>query len=130
MNYRKLFLLALLLTIATTVEAGEKVKLTGAQLAERISGYEVLAGVAKGPGLGFYYMVVAFQDGNRDLYWNDGLKTGTDTGTHRYVGDQICVTWKTSFEGQERCYDVFNVGDDKYESYRDGKLEFSYHKIK
>jgi|GEM_PF-5143835 len=130
MIYRKLLVLALLLTVAVSAEAGGKTKLSGSDIAKRISNYEVLSGVSIEPGFGFYFMVVAFQDGTRDLYWNDGIKSGTDTGTHRIAGDQICVTWKSSFNGQERCYDVYKIDDDKYESYWQGKLAFTYHKIR
>lgn len=130
MIYRSLVVLALLLTFAVTAEAGEKTKLTGSDIAKRISTYEVLAGVHKEPGLGFYFMVVAFQNGERDLYWNDGIKSGTDTGTHRIAGDQICVKWTSSFDGQERCYEVYKIGEDQYESYWQGKLAFTYHKIR
>ncbi len=130
MIYRKLFVCVLLLTVAVSAEAKGKTKLTGAELAARILGYEVLAGVSKEPGLGFSFMVVAYQNGTRELYWNNGVKSGTDTGTHRFEGDQTCVTWKKSFEGKERCYDVYKIGDDKYESYWNGKLEFSYYKIR
>ena len=130
MFFRKLIVLALLLSFAVSAEADSKIKLTGNDLSERITGYEVLAGISKEPGLGFNFMMVAFQNGTRELYWNDGIKSGTDTGRHKFVGDQACVTWNTSFEGKERCYDVYKIGDDKYESWRNGKMAVSYYKIR
>lgn len=130
MSLRFLFVLAVLFIFSISAHAEEKIKLTGTQLKERINGYEVLAGESKEPGLGFNFMVVAYQNGTRELYWNDGVKSGTDTGTHRFVGDQTCVTWKASFEGKERCYEVYQTGEKKYESWQGGKLSISYYKIR
>ena len=78
------------------------------------------------------WMVVSFANGTRELYWNDGIKSGTDTGTHRIVEDRLCVRWKNSFDGEERCFDVYRAGGDpvRYESYRDGKLVDMYFKIR
>ena len=126
----KMFILILFLTIAIAANAEEKIKLTGTLLADRITGYEVLAGVYKKPGLGFNFMVTAYKNGTRELYWNDGIKSGTDKGTHRFVDDQTCVTWENSFEGQERCYDVYKIGENKYESYWNNELEYTYYKIR
>lgn len=75
-------------------------------------------------------MVVAYANSTRDLYWNDGVEFGTDSGTHRVVGDQSCVTWKNTFGGEERCYDVYRIGVDKYQSWRNGKLEYTYYKLR
>jgi hypothetical protein len=130
MTLRILFMLAALFIPAASVHAEERIKLTGPELAARNSGYEVLAGVSKEPGLGFNFMVVAYQNGTREIYWNDGVKSGTDTGHLRIAGDQTCVTWKTSFESKEHCYDVYKTGEDKYESWRNGKIAFSYYKIR
>ncbi len=130
MKFRILFTLVVLLIFVVNAKAGEKTKLTGEQLSERIQGYEVLAGVSKEPGLGFNFMVVAYQNGTRELYWNDGTKSGIDTGNHRFVGDQTCVTWKTSFDGKERCYDVYQTEKNQYESWLNGAIAFSYYKIR
>ncbi len=78
MKAAKLIVLAFLLTVAVSVEAAEKVKLTGSELVERLAGYEVLAGVSNETGVNF--MVVAFKNGTREVYWNDGFQSGTDTG--------------------------------------------------
>lgn len=125
-----LLMASLLLTMACSAEAGEKIRLTGVDLSNRISGYEVLAGAYEGAGLGFHFMVVAYRNGTRELYWNDGTKSGTDKGTHRVVGDQICVTWEAGFGGRERCHDVYKIGDNQYESYWNDRLEFTYYKIR
>jgi len=71
--------------VAFSAEAGEKIRLTGSQLTERIGGYEVIAGASdRAP---YHYMLVAYSSGTREVYWNDGIKSGTDTGTHRIEGD-------------------------------------------
>lgn len=128
MNVRKLIFLLLLIAVATSAEASEKIKLTGIQLIERIGGYEVIAGTSNQAE--YNYMVVAYSNGTREVYWNDGLKSGTDKGTHRIEGDQICVTWQNSFEGKEQCFDVFKMSESKYESWSNGKLAFTYYKIR
>ncbi|MFT5730789.1 MAG: hypothetical protein ACI8PB_004979 [Desulforhopalus sp.] len=128
MNVRKLMILLLLIFVAISAEANEKMKLTGPQLVERIGGYEVIAGTSSQSE--YNYMVVAYSNGTREVYWNDGIKSGTDKGTHRIEGDQICVTWKNSFEGKEQCFDVFKIGESKYESLSNGKLAFTYYKIR
>ncbi|MBF0289219.1 MAG: hypothetical protein HQM14_15480 [SAR324 cluster bacterium] len=128
MNVRKLIVLLLLIFASISAEAIEKIKLTGPQLVERIGGYEVIAGTSN---QGKYnYMVVVYSNGTRELYWNDGIKSGTDKGTHRIEGDQICVTWQNSFEGKEQCFDVFKVGESKYESLSNDEFTFTYYKIR
>ena len=128
MNVRKLMIILLIISVAISAEASEKIKLTGPQLDERIDGYEVIAGTSSQPE--YNYMVVVYSNGTREVYWNDGLKSGTDKGTHRIEGDQICVTWQNSFEGKEQCFEVFKIGESKYESWSNGKLAFSYYKIR
>jgi hypothetical protein len=129
MSVRNLMIVFLLIFVAISAEASEKIKLTGPQLAERIGGgYEVIAGTSNQAE--YNYMVVAYSNGTREVYWNDGLKSGTDKGTHRIGGDQICVTWQNSFEGKEQCFDVFKIGESKYESWTNGKLAFTYYKIR
>lgn len=128
MNTAKVLFLLFLLFAARPVEAGEKIKLTGSQLVDRIGGYEVIAGISHFAS--FNYMVVAYSNGTREVYWNDGLKSGTDTGTHRFEGDQICVSWENSFEGKEQCFDVYKIGESKYEAWRNGERAFTYYKIR
>ena len=128
MNARNVMILLLLIFVVNSAEASEKIKLTGPQLVERIGGYEVIAGTSNEAE--FNYMVVAYSNGTREVYWNDGLKSGTDKGTHRIEGDQICVTWQNSFEGKEQCFEVFKIGESKYESWSNSKLAFTYYKIR
>ena len=128
MKIMKQILLILLLSAAISAEAGEKVKLTGSQLVERMSDYEVLAGISHEGGYNF--MVVVYSNGTREVYWNDGIKSDTDTGTHRLAGDKICVTWQNFFEGKEQCFEVYKIGEEKYESWNNGKLAYTFFKIR
>ena len=128
MNVRKLIILLLIIFVAISAEASEKINLTGSQLDERIDGYEVIAGTSSQPE--YNYMVVVYSNGTREVYWNDGLKSGTDKGTHRIEGDQICVTCQNSFEGKEQCFEVFKIGESKYESWNNVKLAYTYYKIR
>ncbi len=128
MNGKKLLFLLLLIFVAISADASEKVKLTGSQIIDRIGGYEAIAGVSNQAEYNF--MVVAYANGTREVYWNDGLKSGTDKGKHRIAGDQICVTWQKSFEGKEQCFEVFKIGESKYESWSNGKRAFTYYKIR
>lgn len=128
MNVKKRMFLFLLIFVAITAEASERIKLTGSQIIDRIGAYEAIAGFSNQAE--YNYMVVAYSNGTREVYWNDGLKSGTDKGTHRIAGDQICVTWQNSFEGKEQCFEVFTIGESKYESWSNGKLAFTYYKIR
>ena len=61
-----------------------------------------------------------------------GFRSGTDTGTHRILGDRLCVRWTNLFDGEERCFAIYRTEGDpvRYESYRDGKLVDVYFKIR
>jgi hypothetical protein len=107
MKAKMILITFLLVFVSISAEASEKIKLNAQQLVDRINGYEVIAGTSNNEN--FNYMVVAYSNGTREVYWNDGLKSGTDKGTHRIVGDQICIKWNNSYEGKEQCYDVFSA---------------------
>ena len=124
---RMLSVSALLMAVSAIGAAADKVKLTRVELAERASKYEVIAGQSHDNKVS--WMVVAYGDGTRDLYWNDGITSGTDAGTQRIVGDQWCVIWKSIFLGEERCYDIYRIGPDRYESRRNGEITDRYIKI-
>lgn len=120
----------LLAIAALDVAAEDMTKLTGAELTERISKHAVMAGHSAANEVS--WMAVSYANGTRDLYWNDGIRSGTDSGTHRVVGDRLCVRWKTTFDGEERCFDIYRSGEDpvRYESYRNGKPADVYFKIR
>lgn len=128
MKVQKLLIMLLFILTATSAQASDRVKLTGTQLVDRMGAYEVIAGTSSQPE--FNYMVVAYANGTREVYWNDGVNSGRDRGSHRIENDQICVTWQNSFEGKEQCFEVFKIGEAKYESVSNGKLVFTYYKIR
>ncbi len=125
---RVLAVSALLMAVSAFDATADKVKLTRVELAERASKYEVIAGQSHDSKVS--WMVVAYGDRTRDLYWNDGLTSGTDNGTQRIVGDQWCIIWKNIFLGEERCYDIYRIGPDRYESWRNGEVSDRYIRIR
>ena len=131
MLVRNLCVLALLAAVAVNAIAAEGVKLNGIELAKRVSKYEAMAGTSY-LAEEVNWMVVAYANGTRELYWNNGVRSGTDTGTHRVVGDQLCVTWKKALYGEERCYDIYRIDADpvRYQSFRNGELVDLYYKIR
>ena len=114
--------------VGVSAAASEKLKLTGAELTAITSRYRVSAGISHATNAN--WMIVGYANGTLDLYWNDGIRFDTDNGTHRVQGNQSCVTWKKSDGGEERCYDVYRIGDNNYESWRNGKLEHTSYKIR
>lgn len=125
---RSLVVSALLVSVSGVGAAADRVKLTGAELAERYARYEVIAGLSHDSKVS--WMIVAYGDGTRDMYWNDGITSAIDSGTYRIVGDQWCVVWRNIFRGEERCYDIYRIGPGKYESWRNGELSDRYVKIR
>ena len=119
---------ALLMAISGMCAAADRIKLTGAELAERYSKYEVIAGLSNESKVS--WMIVAYSDGTRDMYWNDGITSAMDSGTYRIVGNQWCVVWANIFRGEERCYDIYRTGPGKYESWRNGEISDRYIKIR
>ncbi len=128
MMARMLAVSALLMAVPAIGAAADKVKLTRVELAERASKYEVIAGLSYDSKVS--WMIVAYSDGTRDMYWNDGITSAIDSGTYRIVGNQWCVVWTNIFRGEERCYDIYRTGPDKYESWRNGEISDRYIKIR
>ncbi len=128
MNTRNLVVLILLIVVSGVGAAADRIKLTGAELAEQYSKYEVIAGLSYDSKVS--WMIVAYSDGTRDMYWNDGITSAIDSGTYRIVGNQWCVVWTNIFRGEERCYDIYRIGPDKYESWRNGEFSDQYIKIR
>ena len=117
-----------LVALTTTVLGADRVKLTGEELRERYSQYRVSAGISHRDGRN--WMVVVYTDGTRDLYWNIGGNFGVDTGTHRVVGDQVCITWKKAFGGREKCYAIYRIDESRYSVWFDGELEHTSFQIR
>jgi hypothetical protein len=101
------------LFVASPIQGKDKVKLTGAEL----------KGLTKPGAIVFYTnhrsknvgIIEVLENGDQKLYWRKSSTIwGTDIGTLEIVGDQMCS--KMTF-GPKSCFDVYRVGEDKYESY-------------
>ena len=100
-----------------------KVELTGAEIQWLISESSV---VTFGINHKFksVWIIVGHGNGKQDIYWRSLVKPGLwmmNTGTARLEGDKICHKWSNP-GSQERCYDVYRIGEDKYESWLSGSL--------
>ena len=64
----------------------------------------------------------ALENGKRSLYWRS-LKNpmiwGTDIGAAEIVGDKMCSKWTF---GPKKCFEVYRVGENRYESSLGGNL--------
>jgi hypothetical protein len=103
------------LFVASPIQGQDKVKLTGTEVKELLlkPGAITFGINHKTNGV---YTTEALKNGKRNLYWQrlgNSLVRGTDIGTTKIVGDQACSKW--SF-GPETCFDVYRLGEDKYES--------------
>jgi hypothetical protein len=94
----------------------EKVKLTGAELQQLASKYYVIAGVNEQNGCSF--MIVNSGDGTTRKQYYDCPSyslSGVAKGTFRVVGDKECSIYEGLNWGLERCYELYQIGEDKYE---------------
>jgi hypothetical protein len=94
----------------------DKVKLTGAELQQRASKYFVIAGYNQQNRCS--WMIVNYGDGTtRKQYWECGpnLGSGISKGTFRVVEDKECSIWEEISFGHERCYEHYEIGENKYE---------------
>ena len=128
MNTRVPAVLALFMVASGVGADSDRIKLTGSELSEQYSEYEVIAGLSYDSKVS--WMIVDYGDGTRDMYWNDGITSAIDSGTYRIVGNQWCASWTNIFRGEERCYDIYRTGPDTYESWLDGELSDRYIKIR
>lgn len=128
-------LLAAGVCVASQVEGQQslpsKVKLTAAELHQWVSqDGGVTAGINHANGCA--WIVVGSKGGYREQYWNCPSPFGADTstGSSRVVGDQLCSKFDKIGNGEERCWDVYRVGENRYEGWRDGKFQLDYYKLK
>jgi len=103
------------LFVASPLQGKDKVKLTGAEIQELLlKPYAISFGINHKTNS--VYVTEALKNGKRNLYWQslkNSLLRGTDIGTTKIVDDQACSKWSFS---PESCFDVYRVGEDKYES--------------
>ena len=111
---------------------GQKVKVLGAALLEWRSKDAVYAGINHFNGCAF--LTVTTKGGYQEQSWNcpSPGPWGTDTtkGSSRVVGDQVCNKYEKVANGEERCWDVYRVGDIKYQYWRDGTHQLDVYKLK
>jgi len=106
-----------------------KTKVTGAELKEWASKDAVYAGINHGNGCA--WMVVAFRDGTREQYWNcPVVGSGIFKGTGRVVGDKLCTKYDKIAAGHEQCWELYRVGRNHFEGWRDGRFQLDYYKLK
>ena len=105
----------------------DKVKLTGAEIQELLfkSGAVTFGLNHKSNSV---FAIVSHGGGKRDIFWRslaDPVVWGTDVTTSKIVGDQLCSKWTF---GPETCYDIYKVGEDKYEAVLKGNLVATWYR--
>jgi hypothetical protein len=106
-----------------------KVKLTGTQLQEENSKPHLIAGVHHPSNT--VWIMEDDGTGKRSLYWRLLAKQGvfgTQVGTGRVSGDQVCSKYTPSF--QENCHDVYKINEDKREGWLNGQLDSTSYRLK
>ena len=100
----------------------EKRKLTGPELKPFVDSRRMWVGITDH---GWAFIVINQPGGIRDVYVNNFFGTAVerkDTASIR--DDRICTVRGDT--GQERCFDIYHVNDNKYEGWLDGKPYTSY----
>ncbi len=101
----------------------ENRKLGADELRALIDSNYMAAGVME---YGWGFMIVNNRGGKRDVFTHDFFgtsKTRTEQATVK--GDRICASRENS--AQEVCHDVYHVGGEHYEGWRDGKRTSTWH---
>jgi len=105
----------------------DKVKLTGAELKERESQYAVFAGINHNSKM--VWIIIRPSSGKRELYFRSLRKPGLSmslTGTARLDGDKVCM----KYTQPEKCYDIYRIGKDKYESWIYEGIDSTQYRLK
>ncbi len=66
------------------------------------------------------FTVRNFPDGTSTINWTSVSGTGSDTGIWRVKGDKYCKKWDNIWDGDERCWTIYKIGDNKYQSFTGG----------
>ncbi|MEM7254133.1 MAG: hypothetical protein AAF493_22170 [Pseudomonadota bacterium] len=115
-----LLAVSVVLTGCATTEADirqEFAPLTGEQLSALITDNAIQWETDRSRGVAAYAA-----DGSATVDWG----TGDDVGTWRIDGDQLCSQWKTVRDGTERCFTVYQTGENQYRSFYDGKASATW----
>ena len=120
------------LVLASPVQAEERVKLTGDEIKEILfTKGNVIYGLT--PLKNVIWIGTALGGGKRHFYWQSlGSKSprapfpaaGELTGTATIVNDQQCTTGYA----ENRCFDIYRIGKDKYETWDGQTLESSWYR--
>lgn len=129
-SIRKMIVVGLCVVLAlflrSPIQAEEKIKLTGDEIKELTKPGTITIGVNNVRNT--VWICEVLEDGTRHVYWRSILSrtsSGEATGTIKIVGDQRCSKWGNS---EERCYDIYRIGNDKYESWWAGDLCFTWYR--
>ena len=123
---RTLVVLGVVCMFSVSAWGGERRKLTADEVKESYTGLSIWAGFAPAYGVG--YLVACRPDGTREIYWHNGAQSGGAGGTHRVDGDKVCVTY--NHKGYEECYEVYQVGENRFESVLGGQVTGTYTRLR
>ncbi len=68
--------------------------------------------------------------GRMTINWHADANSGSDTGIWRVKGDKSCTKWEKILDGVERCWTIYKIGDNQYQSVREGSLGAKWSVIK
>ena len=68
--------------------------------------------------------------GRMTINWTSGSNSGSDTGIWRVKGDKSCTKWGEILDGVERCWTIYKIRDNQYQSVREGSLGAMWSVIK
>ena len=115
------------LFVASPIQGQDKVKLTGAEVDKLLLKPDAISfGISHQTN--WVWIIETLENGKRSVYWRslaNPIVSGTDIGTSKIVGDQLCEKWTF---GPERCLDIYRIGEDKYESSLRGNLWSTFYR--
>ncbi len=71
-----------------------------------------------------------FPDGKATLNWTTLYNTGSSEGTWRVKGDKSCKKWDNIRDGDERCWTIYKIGENEYQSFAEGSAGAKWSVIK
>ncbi len=71
-----------------------------------------------------------FPDGKATINWNADANSGSDTGIWRVKGNKSCKKWDNIWDGDERCWTIYKIGDSQYQSFTGGSAGAKWSVIK
>ena len=126
-TYRPLLVAAMVVCAAAVLASlataqPRRAKLSSPEIQqELLSGYSAFATVNH--ELGCVSLIVTHSPSRRDQYWDCVTHNGVWNGSARVDANQLCSKWDgLGADRQERCTDVYRVGDGRYELF-EGRVE-------